>query len=368
MESTFYITSESVSKGHPDKIADQISDAILDAHLKEDPHSHVACEVLITKNHLIIAGEISSKAQVDYKDLSKNFVGKDVGIEVFIHQQSKEISDGVEKGAGDQGIMYGFACTETKELMPLPIMLAHLLIKERDDLEKKLRYLLPDAKTQVTIAYNAKLKPLYVDNVIISTQHTKNTCLSLIQKDMREMANRVIPAHLITDKTRFFINPSGSFEVGGKDADTGVTGRKIIVDSYGGSAKVGGGCFSGKDPSKMDRSGAYMARYIAKNIVAAKLATRCEIQIAFAIGIESPISLNIETFGTSTYSNKELLSIINEIFDLTSKGIIKKLNLLRPIYLNTAIGGHFGREDQNFPWEKADQIDAILELAAQQKK
>jgi len=260
--------------------------------------------------------------------------------------------------------MYGFACTETKELMPLPIMLAHKLIQKRDELATTLNYIRPDAKTQVTVAYGPQLEPLYVDNVIISTQHIPGTSLKLIERDMKKMAQEVIPSSLFHKKTKIFINPSGSFNLGGTDADTGLTGRKTIVDSYGGSAKSGGGCFSGKDPSKMDRSGAYAARYVAKNIVAAGLAKRCEIQIAYAIGINQPISLNIETFGTSSLSNKQFLKIINNTFDLTPKGIIKMLDLRRPIYLKTAAGGHFGREDKDFTWEHTDQVATILEQAA----
>jgi S-adenosylmethionine synthetase len=368
MDTAFYFTSESVSKGHPDKMADLISDSILDAFLEKDPNSRVACEVLLTKGLAVIAGEITSKATVDYEKIVKGVLKENFELRIQVQHQSEEIAEGVQKGgAGDQGTMFGFACQETKELMPLPIMLAHALINKLDDL-KEISYLHSDAKSQVTVAYDADFTPLYIKNVVISIQHDPGISQELISHDIQKMPREVIPSYLVNENTRFFINSAGSFEIGGLAADTGLTGRKIIVDSYGGMARAGGGAFSGKDPSKMDRSAAYAARYIAKNIVAAELAKRCEVQISYAIGIEKPIVVNINTFGTEAVENGILLAAVNSTFDLSPKGIVNMLDLLNPIYFKTAVGGHFGRENDSFTWEKTDKVKILLQQVALQRK
>ncbi|MDR3624839.1 MAG: methionine adenosyltransferase [Chlamydiales bacterium] len=382
MQNTLF-TSESVSGGHPDKIADQISDAILDACLEVDCDSRVACETLVTTGLVVLAGEITTKAQLDYQKIVRKtiqdagytdpaigFDYRSCGVLIAINKQSEDISIGVtegyglskEQGAGDQGLMFGFACSETEELMPLPIMLAHALIGELERLykSKELAYLRPDAKTQVSIEYNELHEPIRIDTIVISTQHTEDVTHETIVKDMKAMAQRVIPQKLFNNNILFHINPTGRFIIGGPAGDTGVTGRKIIVDSYGGMGRHGGGAFSGKDPSKVDRSGAYAARWVAKNIVAAGLANRCEVQIAYAIGVAKPVSVFVNTFGTATVDEDLISQAVQEVFDLTPKGIITALNLKRPIYKKSATGGHFGRNDCDFTWEKTNQTLNLL--------
>lgn len=384
----FLFTSESVAQGHPDKIADQISDAILDACLLEDPNSKVACETLVSSGLVVVAGEITTKAQLNYQEIirktisdigyddsSLGFDYRSCGILLSVNKQSPDIAQGVnegaglysEQGAGDQGLMFGYACDETPELMPMPIMMAHRIVHELRKLRitQTLPYLRPDAKAQVTIEYDDDHTPLRLHTVVISTQHSADVSHEEICKDMKELVNRIIPAKFIDENTLFYINPTGRFVIGGPVADCGLTGRKIIVDSYGGMGRHGGGAFSGKDPSKVDRSAAYAARYVAKNIVAAKLAKRCEVQVSYAIGVPYPISIKVDTFGTSTV-NEELLShVIPLVFDLSPKGIIKMLDLKRPIYQKTAFGGHFGRSDKDFTWEKTDKVEALLEAVKQ---
>ncbi len=373
-------TSESVSMGHPDKVADQISDAVLDAHLAQDPNARVACETLVTTGLVMLAGEITSRAVVDYQQVvrdtirqigyTENGVGFDAdscSVQVALHSQSPDIDMGVsegkglhkEQGAGDQGLMFGFACNETPDLMPLPISLSHRLLDRLTALRRKrtLPYLLPDAKSQVTVEYYNH-KPVRVHTVVISTQHRANVSLATIRKDLVAMAKQVIPARLLDKNTIFHINPTGRFVVGGPHGDSGLTGRKIIVDTYGGTGRHGGGAFSGKDPSKVDRSAAYMARYIAKTVVAAKLAERCELQLAYAIGVADPVSIKVDTFGTSTVDEVIIADAIRKTFPLTPKGIISTLDLLRPIYRPTAFHGHFG--GTSFPWEKTDRVEALL--------
>lgn len=374
-------TSESVSCGHPDKIADQISDAILDACLREDPSSRVAIETLVTTGLVLLAGQITTRAIIDYQGIVRKtiqeigyfdpgigFDYRSCGVLVSINKQSPDIAQGVNKGAekemgaGDQGMMFGYACDDTKELMPLPIMLAHALIQGLYQMIKlgKFPYLRPDAKSQVTVEYNESGHPIHINTVVISTQHSESVEYEKLVDDVKKMAKEVLPKKLIDEKTFFYINPTGRFVIGGPDADTGVTGRKIMVDTYGSVGRHGGGAFSGKDPSKVDRSGAYMARYIAKNIVAAHLAKRCEIQLAYAIGVPNPVSIKIDTFGTGTVSELILNQAIRQVFDLTPGGIIEMLDLKRPIYRKTACGGHFGRIDQDFTWEKTDKTESLL--------
>ena len=371
-------TSESVSMGHPDKVSDQISDAILDAFLAQDPKSRVACETLVTTGQVVVAGEITSKGVIDANDIvrrtlreigyDKPGIGFDAdscGVMVCIHKQSPDIAMGVdesknkEQGAGDQGLMFGYACDETPELMPLPIFLSHRLVEEQARLRStgKHKYLRPDAKSQVTIEYDGHT-PVRIHTVVLSTQHTPEVKMSVLTKDMIKMCTEVInkASNLKVDKkTIFHINPTGRFEVGGPHGDTGLTGRKIIVDTYGGMGRHGGGAFSGKDPSKVDRSAAYAARWVAKNLVAAKLATRCEVQVAFAIGVARPVSVKVDTFGTATVGDDVLSAAVQEVFDLRPKGIIEALDLLRPIYRETAYHGHFGRKQ--FSWEKTNKIE-----------
>jgi S-adenosylmethionine synthetase len=382
-------TSESVSEGHPDKVADQISDAILDAYLAGDEDSRVACETLVTTDYCLVAGEITSRAQVDIEKVVRNtieqigYVQKGIGfdfdrcqVEIKIHPQSPNISQGVtegeglfkEQGAGDQGLMFGYACDETAELMPTPIILAHQLVQKLAELRKNktLDYVCPDSKSQVTVEYRDG-RPARVDTVVLSTQHQDHVPYSRIQSDMIEkVIKSVVPDRLLDGKTRYFINPTGTFVIGGPCGDTGLTGRKIIVDSYGGWARHGGGAFSGKDPSKVDRSGAYAARYVAKNLVAAGLASKCEVQLAYAIGVAEPVSILVDTFGTGKADSQELVKLVREVFDLRPKGITSALNLKRPIYQATAAYGHFGRPasaNGAFSWEKLDKAATLSSMA-----
>lgn len=374
----FFFTSESVSEGHPDKLCDQISDAILDAIIEKDPLSRVACECLVTTGVLIVAGEISTQAYVDipkiargvirevgYTNAEFGFDYKTCGILTAIQQQSPDIAMGVDTGgAGDQGMMFGYASDETPEFMPLPISLAHRLVRYLAEVRKKglLPYLRPDAKSQVTVEYNNG-SPVRVDTVVLSSQHDGDVTLKEIEKDFREkIIPKIIPSGLIDSKTRIFINPTGRFEIGGPHGDTGLTGRKIIVDTYGGVGAHGGGAFSGKDPTKVDRSASYFARYVAKNIVAAGVAKRCEIQVSYAIGVAEPISVMVNTFETGLCPDEKILEAIRRLFDFKPKSIIAKLHLRRPVFRNTAAYGHFGRNEEGFTWEKTDQANAIRKL------
>ncbi|MGO2565290.1 MAG: methionine adenosyltransferase [Brochothrix thermosphacta] len=385
-------TSESVSEGHPDKMADQISDAILDAILEKDPMARVACETTVTTGIVLVAGEISTSTYVDipavvrqtireigYTRAKYSFDASTCSVLTAIDEQSSDIAQGVDValesrdgeiveedidaiGAGDQGLMFGFATNETEELMPLPISLAHALARRVAKLRKEniVDYLRPDSKTQVTVEYNEDGTPARVDTIVISTQHHPDVEQSTIHEDMRKLViDEVIPAELLDDETKYFINPTGRFVIGGPQGDCGLTGRKIIVDTYGGYARHGGGAFSGKDATKVDRSGAYAARYVAKNIVAAGLADKVEVQIAYAIGVAKPVSISVNAFGTSSYSEDELIDAVNATFDLRPAGIIKMLDLRRPIYRQTAAYGHFGRLDLDLPWEKTDRITAL---------
>lgn len=386
-------TSESVTEGHPDKMADQISDSILDAILEQDPMGRVACETLITTGQVHVAGEISTSCYVDiphiirdtirrigYTRAKYGFDADTCGILVSIDEQSADIALGVDKaleakkgsageedsiGAGDQGMMFGYATNETPEYMPLTIALAHRLSRRLAEVRKsgELPYLRPDGKTQVTVAY-ADGKPVYVDTIVISTQHSDKVELATIEKDMIEkVIQAIVPADLLTENTKYLINPTGKFVIGGPQGDAGLTGRKIIVDTYGGMARHGGGAFSGKDPTKVDRSAAYAARYVAKNIVAAGLADRCEIQLAYAIGVAHPVSIMVETFGTNKVDEELIAELIKKNFDLRPAGIIKNLNLRRPIYAQTAAYGHFGRTDVDLPWEHTDKAAILKEQA-----
>ncbi len=371
----YLFTSESVTEGHPDKIADQISDAILDAILKEDPVGRVACETLVTTGLAIIAGEITTNCYVDFPKIVRETI-KEVGytrakfgfdsetcaVLSSIHEQSPDIAQGVDPGgAGDQGLMFGYACTETPELMPLPIMLAHKLVKglscaRRDGV---LEYLRPDGKSQVSVEYDNG-KPVRVDTVVVSTQHSSTVSNDTLREDITDkIVNRVIPADMRDSKTRILINPTGRFVVGGPHGDAGVTGRKIIVDTYGGAAPHGGGAFSGKDPTKVDRSACYMARYVAKNVVASGLAERCLVQLAYAIGVAEPVSVLVDTYGTGQISDDRISELVRAHFKLTPRGIIESLDLRRPIYKKTAAFGHFGRTESEFTWERTDKAAAL---------
>ena len=365
-------TSESVTEGHPDKIADQVSDAILDACLSDDPTSRVACETLTATGLVVIAGEITTKAYVDFQNLVRGtiasigynnalygFDSNTCAVISSINKQSGDIALGVDTGgAGDQGMMMGFACNETPELMPAPISFAHKLCMRLSEVRKhgKLPYLRPDGKSQVTVEYDAHHKPVRVDAVVISTQHSETVGNDELRSDiLRHVIQATIPAHLLDEDTKYHINPTGRFVIGGPMGDTGLTGRKIIVDTYGGMGRHGGGAFSGKDPTKVDRSAAYMARHIAKNIVAAGLADRCEVQLAYAIGVADPVSVLVDTFGTSKVDPTTISDLVRAHFKLTPKGIIESLNLRRPIYCKTAAYGHFGRSDPDFTWESTDK-------------
>jgi len=376
----FLFTSESVTEGHPDKIADQISDAILDACLEQDPYSRVAAETLTATGLVVIAGEITTKAYVDFQTLVRGVVasiGYDNALYGFdsntcavissINRQSGDIAQGVDTGgAGDQGMMFGYATNETPELMPAAISLAHKLTRKLSEVRKsgKMAYLRPDGKSQVTVEYDEAGKPVRIDAVVISTQHAEQVGNEELRSDiMKHVIQAVLPPEWLDENTKYHINPTGRFVIGGPMGDTGLTGRKIIVDTYGGAGRHGGGAFSGKDPTKVDRSAAYVARYIAKNIVAAKLADRCEVQLAYAIGVAEPVSVLVETFGTGKVSAKKLTELVRKNFSLTPKGIIESLNLRRPIYRKTAAYGHFGRNEAEFTWEATDKAATLAEQA-----
>lgn len=384
MSNNYTFTSESVSEGHPDKVADQISDAVLDALIAQDPRSRVACETLVKTGMVILAGEITTNATVDLEALVRKVVceigydhgdigfdGQSCAVLNAIGKQSTDIAMGVdeaanhEQGAGDQGLMFGYASNETDVLMPAPITYSHLLVKRQAEIRKNktLPWLRPDAKSQITFRYENS-KPVAIDAVVLSTQHSPDiSAQALHEAVMDEIILPVLPKEWLHKDTKFFINPTGQFVIGGPVGDCGLTGRKIIVDSYGGMARHGGGAFSGKDPSKVDRSAAYMARYVAKNIVAAGLAERCEIQVSYAIGVAEPTSISIETFGTGKISEDRLVQIVRDNFDLRPKGLIAMLNLLNPIYQPTASYGHFGRTEDSFSWEKTDKVDALKDAA-----
>mgnify|MGYP001276015860 CR=1 FL=1 len=384
-------TSESVSEGHPDKVADQISDAIVDSYLAGDPDSRVACETLVTTDYCAVAGEVTSRAVVDIEKVVRStihkigYLQKGLGfdfesckVDIKLHPQSPDISQGVtegkglfkEQGAGDQGMMFGYACDETSELMPTPIVLAQRLVETMAELRKseQIDYILPDSKSQVTIEYVEGI-PARADSIVISTQHKENVSHDRIYADVLEQVIKpIVPNRLLDNRTKYYVNPTGKFVVGGPSGDTGLTGRKIIVDTYGGWARHGGGAFSGKDPSKVDRSAAYAARYVAKNIVAAGLARKCEVQLAYAIGVAQPMSVLVDTFGTGRLKQDELVNIIREVFDLRPKGIIDSLSLKRPIFQCTAAYGHFGRsagDDGSFSWERTDKVKNLSMLASQ---
>ena len=386
-------TSESVTEGHPDKVADRISDSILDAILERDPEGRVACETLVTTGQVHVVGEISTNCYVDiskiireaireigYTNSAYGFDADTVGVLISLDEQSPDIAQGVDKalearegnmdiedaiGAGDQGMMFGYATNETPEYMPLPISLAHKLAYKLADIRKvtgEMNYLRPDGKTQVTIVYEGD-KPVAVDTIVVSTQHEPHVSVEQIKADViKYVVKPIVPEELLTAETKFFVNPTGKFVIGGPQGDSGLTGRKIIVDTYGGMARHGGGAFSGKDPTKVDRSASYAARYVAKNIVAAELADRCEIQLAYAIGVARPVSVNVDTFGTNKVDEELITKLVNENFDLRPAGIIKMLNLRRPIYRPTSAYGHFGRTgrtDVDLPWERLDKVDAL---------
>lgn len=373
---SYFFTSESVSEGHPDKICDAISDGVLDAIYKEDTNARVACETFVTTGLVLVGGEITTDAYIEVQDIVRDIIRKigytkaeykfdseSCSVLNAIHSQSPDIAMGVDTGgAGDQGMMFGYACEQTPELMPMPIMYAHKLVMKLASIRKSydgfMPYLRPDAKSQVTIEYDENKKPLRIDTVVISTQHDADASQKKIKEDVIEkVIKEVIPQNLIDDKTKYYVNPTGRFEIGGPHGDTGLTGRKIIVDTYGGWAPHGGGAFSGKDPSKVDRSATYAARHIAKNIVAAGLATECLVQLAYAIGVTEPVSVFVDTKGTGVIPDSEISKMINKEIDLTPKGIIERLKLRRPIYQQTAAYGHFGREEDGFTWENLDLVD-----------
>jgi S-adenosylmethionine synthetase len=386
MAEKYIFTSESVSEGHPDKVADQISDAVLDAILQQDTKARVACETMVTTGMVVVAGEITTSANIDfpatvrqtvkeigYNDSAMGFDYETCAVLTSIDKQSPDISQGVtegdglykEQGAGDQGLMFGYACNETDELMPMPIQLSHQLVKRLADVRKsgQLDFLRPDSKSQVSVEY-LNDRPARIDTVVISTQHTPDVKHKEIEERViEEVVKKVIPAELLDSATRYFINPTGRFVVGGPMGDCGLTGRKIIVDTYGGMGRHGGGAFSGKDPSKVDRSAAYMGRYVAKNLVAAGLCDRCEVQVAYAIGVAQPVSIMVHTFGTGRVSEERLSELVREVFDMRPRAIIEQLDLLRPIYKKTAAYGHFGRELPEFSWEKTDKAAILKEKA-----
>jgi S-adenosylmethionine synthetase len=376
----YFFTSESVSMGHPDKVSDQVSDGVLDAHLAGDPRSRVACETLCTTDFVCLAGEITSQCQVDYEKVARQvcreigYTNTDIGFNadtcevlIKIHSQSPDIAMGVDRdGAGDQGLMFGYACNQTPELMPLPIALAHRIINRLTESRQKreVDWLRPDSKSQVTVEYNDQNQPVGVSAVVVSTQHAEQATQDLIREFIiAEVIQKSVPAQLLCKNTKYHINPTGQFIVGGPHGDTGLTGRKIIVDSYGGWGRHGGGAFSGKDPTKVDRSAAYMARYIAKNIVAAGLASACEVQLAYAIGVADPVSVHIDTSGTAKIAEEKIAAIVREHFHMTPKGIIETLKLRRPIYQKTAAGGHFGRSEAEFTWEATDKAGDLKRAA-----
>ena len=386
MARSFLFTSESVSEGHPDKMADQISDSILDAVIMQDPFSRVACETLVNTGLALVSGEITTAAQVDYADIVRDtirdigYTSSDMGYDykscsvmVALDKQSPNIAQGVnegegldlEQGAGDQGLMFGFACSETDVLMPFAITYAHRLVERQAQVRRsgRLPWLRPDAKSQVTVLYEDGV-PVSVDTVVLSTQHAEDIEHgTLSEAVIEEIIKPVLPPNMVTEKTRYLVNPTGSFVIGGPHGDCGLTGRKIVVDTYGGAAHHGGGAFSGKDPSKVDRSAAYAMRYVAKNIVAAGLATQCEVQVAYAIGVAQPVSLMVNTQGTAVIPEEEIEKLVHAHFDLRPKGIIRELDLLRPIYRKSAAYGHFGREDPDFHWEKTDKAEIMRSAA-----
>lgn len=388
-------TSESVTEGHPDKLCDQISDSVLDEILTYDPNARVACETVVTTGLVLVAGEITTTCYIDIPKIVRRTIAdigytlakygldsETCGVITSIDEQSPDIAQGVnqsletrgsvdraidEIGAGDQGLMFGFACDETPELMPLPISLAHRLSRRLMEVRKSalIPYLRPDGKTQVTIEYDGG-KPVRVDTIVISTQHDEEIELVQVDKDLREyVIDPIVPSGLLDSQTKYLINPTGRFVIGGPQGDAGLTGRKIIVDTYGGYARHGGGAFSGKDPTKVDRSGAYAARYVAKNIVASGLAHKCEVQVAYAIGVARPVSISVDTFGTGKLANEAIVNIVREVFDLRPAAIIRHLDLLRPIYRQTAAYGHFGRVDIDLPWERTDKVNVLKEKALQ---
>jgi S-adenosylmethionine synthetase len=379
---SYLFTSESVSEGHPDKVSDAISDGILDAIYEQDPTARVACETFVTTGLVLVGGEVTTKAYIEVPDIVRKTV-KNIGytkadykfdaescsVLNAIHSQSPDIAMGVDKGgAGDQGLMFGYACNQTPELMPMPIMYAHKLVKTLADIRKRsngiMPYLRPDAKSQVTVEYDDKNKPVRIEAVVISTQHDADVKQKTIKEDViKNVVKKVIPEKYIDKKTKYFVNPTGRFEIGGPHGDSGLTGRKIIVDTYGGWAPHGGGAFSGKDPSKVDRSATYAARHIAKNIVGARLADECLVQIAYAIGVAEPVSIFIDTNGTGVIPDKEISKMVSKEVDLTPKGIIERLQLRRPIYQKTAAYGHFGRKEKEFTWEKLDLVPVFKKYA-----
>ena len=386
MARNFLFTSESVSEGHPDKVADQISDAVLDASLAQDPTSRVACETMVNTGMVVMAGEITTKAVVDYQSVARKTIqeigynSSEMGFDynscavlVALDKQSVDIAQGVnegegldlDQGAGDQGMMFGYACDETDTLMPFAIDYAHRLVKKQADVRKMggLTWLRPDAKSQVSVRYEDG-KPVGIETVVVSTQHSEEIAHKQLEEAViEEIIKPVLPESMISDKTRFLVNPTGRFVIGGPVGDCGLTGRKIIVDTYGGAAPHGGGAFSGKDPSKVDRSAAYATRYVAKNIVAAGLATQCQVQIAYAIGVAQPVSVMVDTYGSGTIPDDKIEALIAEHFDLRPKGIVLMLDLLRPIYRNTAAYGHFGRTEAEFTWERTDRADILRDAA-----
>lgn len=385
--SAYLFTSESVTEGHPDKVCDAVSDTILDAILAQDKFARVACETMVKTGYAIIAGEITTTAQLEfpvlvrqaireigYNDSSMGFDSETCAVLCAVERQSPDIArgvDGKDQGAGDQGLMFGFAVDETKELMPMPIMLSHHLARRLADVRKngKLNWLRPDGKTQVTVEYGADGRPARLDAIVVSTQHSPD----IKQKDIREaviehVVKPVLPAHMIDNKTKIFVNPTGRFVLGGPYADAGLTGRKIIVDTYGGMGRHGGGAFSGKDPSKVDRSACYFARYVAKNIVAAKLARRCEVQVAYAIGVAKPVGVYVTTFGTGVVEDTKIAKVVSEMFDFRPRALIETLDLLRPIYRSTAAYGHFGRTEKSFSWERTDRAAELAEALLPKKR